>query len=185
MGLIKCWLESHIVQKINSFILSSNKCPFSEHLGSYVLETQDSRKQCYRSQQQQINYSEKTPRSTQLLYTGREKWSAWLVKSMRAEHNTLQSRVTERAWENKRDKQGQTDKDLCRGSRVVCQVMLFLSFARLACYQRVGSGGQLTTDDHVLTSSTSNQIMWWHWPQNHSHRDVFLLRQHKSTPWNL
>lgn len=55
-------------------------------------------------------------KSLELQYTGREesreKRGAWLRG---AEHNTLQRRLTRWVWENKRDKQGQIDKDLCWG----------------------------------------------------------------------
>lgn len=44
---------------------------------------------------------------------------------------------------------------------------------------RTPSACQLTTDDHVLTPSTSNQIIWWlHGSQIHRQLDTLVL-QHK------
>ena len=41
------------------------------------------------------------------------------------------------------------------------------------------SACQLTTDGHVSTPSTSNQIIWWlHWSQSHRPLDTLVL-QHK------
>lgn len=75
------------------------------------------------------------------------------------------------------EERGQTSTNRQRslsGSCVVCQVMLFPSFARLACYRGMA---QLTTCGHVLTPTTSNQIMWrTHLPFSVIPLDLLILR---------
>lgn len=97
-----------------------------------------------------------------------EKESPWL---RRAEHHNLQMRVTRRnKWINKNQVVGVMCCLPSHALPVLCPSGLL---------SRSGSACQLTTDGHVLTPSTFNQIIWWqHLPRNHRQLDTLIL-QHK------